>query len=226
MRQGCILLDSSSEWDPLGFANRLKRALDTRTVYAVSRELGIAQSVIRKYLAGKTVPGIDKVLKLANLTGVNPEWLATGRDPRYSTESDSDDMVWVPRYDLEVAAGIALPQEDAAERRPLAFRRDWLQKRGLAAEHLTVISVGGDSMEPVLADGDLILVDLNEREPALGSPYVFRMGNNFQVKYWEVTPGGPRLVSENPRYPPYTLSLEELEQTEIIGRVVISIHKW
>ncbi len=140
--------------------------------------------------------------------------------------TDPDDLIWVPRYDLEAAAGAALPQEEASERRPLAFRRDWLQKRGLVAENLVIVGVGGDSMAPVLTAGDLILVNRNEREPIPGEPYVFQMGNDFLVKYWEATPGGPRLVSENPRYPPYSLSPEELEQTEVIGRVVISIHKW
>ncbi len=137
-----------------------------------------------------------------------------------------NDLVWAPHCDLEAAAGTALPQEETSERRPLAFWRDWLQERGLTAGRLAIIRVGGDSMEPVLVDGDLILVYLNEREPTFGHLYVFRMGNDLQVKCLEVTPDCPHLVSENPRYPPYSLSPEELEQTEIVGRVVISIHKW
>jgi len=67
------------EWNPAGFASRLRKALNGRTAYSVWRETGIAQSVMRKYLRGGTTPGVDKVFKLAQLTGVSIEWLVTGQ---------------------------------------------------------------------------------------------------------------------------------------------------
>ncbi len=49
-----------------------------RSVHAFSRKCGIADSLIRKYLAGGN-PGIDKAAVMAEVAGVSLEWLATGR---------------------------------------------------------------------------------------------------------------------------------------------------
>ncbi len=215
------------------FKDRLLKALQHCGISQseLARRTGISQSGISRLTRlGKRT---GYVTHLASALGVDAHWLATGQGPMLPQAAalapvpgKDLELVWIPRYEVEASAGAAIPQEAATEAYALAFRQSWLLKRDLHPKSLSIITVGGDSMEPVLSDGDLILVDQNKREPAHGRAYVLRMGNELQVKYLETTTVGVRVVSANPRYPPYALSPEELEQTEIVGRVVISIHKW
>ncbi len=66
------------EWNIDAFSERLKQALNGRTPYSLERETGIAQSLIRKYLSGQSVPGTDKLVALAKAAKVSVTWLATG----------------------------------------------------------------------------------------------------------------------------------------------------
>lgn len=69
-------------WNLDAFSDRLAQALNGRTPYSMERKTGIAQSLIRKYLSGKSVPGTDKLVLLARVLGVSVTWLATGEsDP-------------------------------------------------------------------------------------------------------------------------------------------------
>ncbi|GHC31610.1 helix-turn-helix domain-containing protein [Aidingimonas halophila] len=65
-------------WDVDGFCERLRRAMAGRSAYALERDTGIAQSLIRKYLSGSSLPGADKLVVLASALGVSVGWLAIG----------------------------------------------------------------------------------------------------------------------------------------------------
>jgi transcriptional regulator with XRE-family HTH domain len=65
-------------WNIDAFSGRLRQALNGKTPYSLERETGIAQSLIRKYLSGQSVPGTDKLVALATAANVSITWLATG----------------------------------------------------------------------------------------------------------------------------------------------------
>ena len=73
--------------------------------------------------------------------------------------------------EIAVAAGGGA---EAAEERAvgaLAFRRDWLESRGLDPTRCVVIGVRGASMEPTLPDGARILIDRTARRRRAGRLY-------------------------------------------------------
>jgi len=109
-----------------------------------------------------------------------------------------------------------------------AFNRRWLDRRQLNQKSLAVIAVRGDSMEPKLSDGDLILVDRVQRQIADGIAYVLRLGSDLLVKYVQrIGPDRVSLISENRRYPPREIAAKDTGgDVEIIGRVVASMHEW
>ncbi len=88
--------------------------------------------------------------------------------------------------------------------------------------------VRGDSMEPKLSDGDLILVDRAQRQIADGIAYVLRLGSDLLVKYVQrIGPNKVSLLSANTFYPPREIDADGLDgEVEIIGRVVASMHEW
>jgi phage repressor protein C with HTH and peptisase S24 domain len=62
------------------------------------------------------------------------------------------------------------------------YRRDWLIQERLNPAHLKRVRVRGDSMEPLLYDGDRVLVNLAEIDVADGRVYALRYGAELRIK--------------------------------------------
>ena len=74
--------DADFRWDADGFPERLMTAKGTLSANAFAKKCGLSESVLRKYLAGESVPGADKLVDIAREASVSLEWLATGRGSR------------------------------------------------------------------------------------------------------------------------------------------------
>ena len=89
------------------------------------------------------------------------------------------------------------------------------------AEDLHMITIDGDSMEPLLSSGDRILIDTSQRVPAPPGIFVIWDGMGVVAKRVEHVPNSepPKVVikSINPEYQTYERDAEEVN---IIGRVV------
>lgn len=104
----------------------------------------------------------------------------------------------------------------------MAFRKAWIENSLNANPHdLVVISVKGDSMEGILNERDVILVDKAQNQPGNGL-YVVRIGNDLIVKRIQSLPGGKLLVtSANEAYAPFELDLaQDYNDISIIGKVL------
>jgi transcriptional regulator with XRE-family HTH domain len=69
---------SQPHWDQEAFAERLKSVKGYQSTHAFAQRCGISESIFRKYLAGVSVPGADKLVDIARVAGVSLLWLATG----------------------------------------------------------------------------------------------------------------------------------------------------
>jgi len=83
--------------------------------------------------------------------------------------------------------------------------------------------VRGESMEPTLRSGDLILVDTKPREVAEGIS-VLRLDETLLVKRLNLLPGKQlKVVSDNPAYEPFQIDLRNPpEDFAVVGRVLWS----
>ncbi len=131
--------------------------------------------------------------------------------------ADQADWVEVKRLNIGASAGPgALPVDEAAFD-AFRFSRRWMAEQGLADAQLSAITVEGDSMEPLLNNGDEILVDQTSRAFRDGV-HVVRLGETLMVKrVARAAAGRFALLSQNLAYPPVDVSADEIE---IIGRVV------
>jgi transcriptional regulator with XRE-family HTH domain len=60
------------------FPERLRRAMDGKSIRGFARECGLSEGVMRSYLRGDTYPSLDRLETIALAAGVNDCWLATG----------------------------------------------------------------------------------------------------------------------------------------------------
>lgn len=125
--------------------------------------------------------------------------------------------IGIPRLPLGASAGPGAFAEGEEPFGTFGVTAAWLRQHNLDPAMLSAISVVGDSMEPLLRDGDEILVDRTPRSRRDGI-HVVRVDGALLVKRLETgRPGLVVLRSENRAYDPIELPPAEVE---VIGRVV------
>ena len=183
---------------------------------ALSRMLGRNATYLQQFITKGSPRKLEEAdrRKLAQFFAVGEGELGAPEDLSYD---GGGEWVEVPRLPLEASAG---PGAVGAAEIPFdAFRfsRRWLREQGLEPALLSSIRVLGDSMDPLLRDGDEILVDRTPR-PFREGVHVVRLGEALHVKLLQaVPPGGMRLISKNPAYEPVEVAMSDVD---VVGRVV------
>lgn len=138
-------------------------------------------------------------------------------------EDPVHDYVFVPMVKAVADAGPGSWEDSGETLKELAFRRDWLQRKTLNVDNLRVWRVRGDSMEPVIAEGGVALIDEGSTQLERGKIYVARLrGELFIKEYGGRDVGRDVWVSKNPKYSPMYVEEEAGEDYEIIGKVLFS----
>jgi len=149
------------------------------------------QSTVGNYERGVNEPNLATARLIAQVTGRSVSWLlgesATGSDHRAeSTRSEyqlpDEKYAMIRRYQITAGAGDAHQNGHEEISGAHAYRRDWLEKRGLTAAACVVIDVKGESMEPTICDGDVVLVNTIERKIKGGNIYAFRTDEGVRLK--------------------------------------------
>ncbi|MEX3630537.1 MAG: helix-turn-helix transcriptional regulator [Burkholderia sp.] len=227
-----------------GFHERLRLILGrwSGSEASFARSAKISQTGLSRIARGG-FPTLPVLVAIADTASVSVEWLATGRGALSGTGTDRgggsvgevlvvdtlgnpvniNDFVFIPRYNVKAAAGHgALASGDERPPLTMAFRRYWIDNMlGVNPKDLAVIAVKGDSMEGVLGDRDVILVNQADCRPNSGL-YVLRMDGELLVKRLQRLPEGLLEVSSaNEAYRPFTISTSAPPTDfQIIGRVV------
>lgn len=185
--------------------------------------LQISGRTYQRYEAGEALPKAQCFHTLSDL-GVNLDWLLTGRGAADTPPLMADGgpgFVMVPRYEIAAAAGFGGFAEEDDPVGFLAFRADWL--RGTAhvrPDQAALISAMGDSMDPTIRSGDLLLVDLGVTRIMDDAIYLISLGDRLMVKRFQrFHDGSVAICSDNPAYANDRLNPHETESLTVAGRV-------
>jgi phage repressor protein C with HTH and peptisase S24 domain len=203
--------------DPRAELERLIR--DRHEDYAgLSRLLGRNPAYVQQYVkrgTPKRLAEADRRL-LARYFGVDETRL--GGLPAAAASGS----VAVPRLEVEASAGPGALDSDERARAHVAFDPRWLRRiGGRDTAQLSLIEVRGDSMAPLLGDGDEILVDGSDGADRLRDGiYVLRRDGALLVKRLCRHPGSRRLAvtSDNPAHPSWPDC--DPASIDIVGRVL------
>ncbi len=135
---------------------------------------------------------------------------------------DGEDFAMIRRMDLSVSAGMGLVPVEGGEAEALAFSRTWLRRNRVSADLSVLVRVRGDSMAPGIPDGALVLVHCAELRVETPGVFAFNRGEASFIK--RITPVSQKpavwlISSDNPAYPPETVSGEDLNEIRPVGRV-------
>lgn len=176
----------------------------------LAEKIGVAYPSMKQQVFHGRFPNVCDVLKISKLLDSPVDYLVHGEGPKSFVK---DNRFFVPVLDQKLSAGPGqmLPEEPGIEGFMEVPR--YLRRYG---EKLAVLYVDGDSMEPTLRRGDLVLCDScgYDGEGLYAIQYdgdgfvkrVFKMGGKYIIK------------SDNPLYP----QMEEpvgSDAIAIVGRV-------
>lgn len=197
-----------------------RRPLTPRAARALARPLGVTWQVLLFGEGGSDAATTEALDQASARLGQR-----ISRRARLGAEvimMAGDSWVLVPVHDARAAAGPAKKPAHNQVVHRIAFREEWVASMTAAAVgQLGAITVAGDSMEPTLRQGDLVLVDSSQNRPQQqDGVYVIRTEGGLQVKRLqaEVAGGLVTMLSDNKAYEPQRhLKPEDIQ---VVGRVI------
>jgi SOS-response transcriptional repressor LexA len=212
-------------WGDAARARLHREARRFGTQDKLSAATGIPLPTLQKILKGSGDPGISRIALLARVLNCPVDYFLTGMG------ADSGDWetplgeapsghTRIPLHETRVSAGGGHFGFDGNPKDYHSYPTEWLRTLGNPVE-MHLLEVEGDSMIPELNEGDLVLVDIEQREPR-EAIFVIKLEDLLLVKRLRLKGGGEvDLVSVNPAYGPISVKLDRDDL--IMGRVV---YKW
>lgn len=200
------------------FNNRLKNAMQRNglTQSELCTRTGIPKSAMSQYLSGAFVPKQERLYALAKALHVNEGWLMgydIAETPLRETHRQKGIKIPVLGF---VRAGI--PVEAVEEILDYEEIREDMAARG----EFFGLKIKGDSMEPRICEGDVVIVRQQPDVESGDIAVVLVNGDEATVKRLMKQDGGLLLQPFNPAYPPLFYSWNDVEEkpVSIVGKVV------
>lgn len=227
--------------------NRLLEAANAKTDAELARVLEIQPPSIAGAKKRASIPKAW-LEKISSMFGVSIDWLVHGdsrhtttiaelrrklpakkstvernsspKPARVSDEPDID-MLFIPLVEARLSAGTGSLETSADGERKYAFRSDFLHRKG-CPNKMVLMRVSGDSMEPEIKDGDVVLLDQGKKHILPGRMYAVGIEDAIYVKQIDTMPGKLILKSMNSVYPPIEVDMrgDLAEQARILGQIL------
>jgi phage repressor protein C with HTH and peptisase S24 domain len=218
-----------------------------KTDAGLSREFNVKPNTVTNWRKRNSIP-YDYIVPLCEREGWSLNWLLTGQiNTKYveingkkvlttATEpglykkderkkypascavphGNADEYTYIPQVNGKISAGKGVVPENAVEMR-VAFRKEWIARKG-NAKNMVLIKISGDSMDPTLLNGDLVLVDRgrNYFEPQ-GGIYAIALDDVIMIKRVQLVGDYARIISDNKMYEPFEVKADRIK---INGKVI------
>lgn len=194
---------------------------------ALADALGVKPDVVSKILGGTRRVQPEEIPKVlahfggdgsANLVQRGPHDVQTV-DQHLTVAGPDATVVMVPVLDIAASAGPGTYVDYEVQIAQMSLPRDYLRSlTSTSPGQLAIISVKGDSMEPTLRDGDIVLVDGAKTSHSFDGLFVLEIDGTLHVKRLARSgkQGTVRVLSDNQLYPPVEYGAEDVR---VIGKV-------
>lgn len=193
------------------FSRNLRRymKINNKDRNDVSRDLGIPYSTLTDWYNGNIYPRIDKIQLLANYFGIQKSDLV---------ENNSNINKNIPILGTVKAGYDWLAEENVIG---YIIDRDTIKDYEKNINEYFALKVTGDSMLPLLSDGDLVIVHDQDDVESGQTAVVLINGEEATVKKVIKTNEGIELHAMNPYYPVKKFTFDDMKNIpiKIIGRV-------
>ncbi len=205
----------------------LMREMGMKQVQFAER-IGVDTSNLSKYLNAHMPLSESFLNRLVVNLGVSKEWLMDGTDLPFGktpVRLDGDVMPsaaggGTPVYDVDVTAGVASGRNELFANENIV---GWVNLPNMSP-NCRIVRVSGDSMAPVINDGDFVAVRevSNPNQIYWGQIYVIQLDDFRLVKYLRrhTDPNMVVLRSENPNYDDMDVRRSDMHELLLVQHVL------
>jgi len=225
----------------------------------IANRLGIKPQSVNQWENGTTTPRGHRLDKLASILKTNAGWLMYGivtdgnatllNSSVHEVKSDDEqyfdsqsgldssplgtdtasEFVNVPVYDVSLAAGDGAHVENDLIINNYPVSTLCLEKNKLHSNNAVIVTVKGDSMEPTICNGDMLLIDTSVTKPFSNKIFAFAFDHELKVKRFSRQLEGSWLISsdneDKNRYRDELVSHHNIEKLRMIGQVVTIVER-
>lgn len=207
--------------------NYLKEIIDERRLkyQEIADATGVTKAAVAYWVKEKLPTG-EKLEALCKFLGVEPSYLQYGISGSAGGSIEVDeDTVSIPVLDVSGGCWPAGRNNHIVTMvSMIRVAKEWILARAVAPNFskLHIINAFGDSMKPLIDEGDFVIVDTSKNELMGDGVYVVQSGENTFIKRVQRQINGRiLLLSDNPLYKPYEVPPEEMDTLRIIGKCII-----
>jgi phage repressor protein C with HTH and peptisase S24 domain len=209
---------------------RLLSAIGAKKDSALAEALEVTPQSVSDARVKKKVPPLWAI-KIAEKYQVSLDWIMFGRGPMRMegkleffgpVDEPDGELTAVPAIDLRLSAGHAafVPIIENGIQKSFMFSTAFLKRKGQPA-HMVLMTLNGNSMEPEIKDGDMVLIDQSQKDLLPDKIYAVGVEDLVYLKVVNTLPGKLILTSINKDYPTVELDLRvQTDSVQILGRAV------
>lgn len=188
----------------------------------LAKEINVTPSAISQIVTGQRNPSIDLLQKIADGLGVSLAEFFICKDEL------TPDIVYIEKVKARPRAGTGGLEADGEHDGLYSFHSSFIARKRGRPDDMKIFEVAGESMSPTLANGDLIMINLADKDVRSGFIYLLRLEDELMVKRLENRPGGVLLIrSDNLDYDSIQINRnEENTEVQIFGRMVWSCREY
>lgn len=211
----------------MGFSERLLACMQNKHLSKadLARKVGAARQSVTLWTTKDVVPELKTVVSIAEALEVPPGYLVFGENGVYNSIAD-DDTVAIPALDVEGSCGTKeISTQFITMVKLLVVAKEWiLQRVGHANfRNLRIITARGDSMEPGIRSGDILIIDASKNTVEEDGVYAVQSEGNVFVKRIQMHLDGRLFfLSDNKKYEPMEIPKERIDSVTILGKCIIT----
>ena len=196
------------------------------TAFSIEQKHGLPADALRNVGRSEKQAGprLSRVEDICSALGLEI-YIGPPRTPIPDHQKVGDDYVRIPRYEAQLAAGAGSLNAENSPISSLAFRMEWFARKAVNPKRCVIVEVSGDSMEPTVFNGDLVMIDQQATTIRDLRLYAFVDANgDARVKRFQKFKDCLILISDNKSNQAEMRTMDEANQMTIIGQVVWSGH--
>ena len=202
-------------WSKEIFAKNLKHYMNMQNMNQkeLSIIIGVSAPTVNDWMKAKKYPRIDKIERMANYFGIQKSDLI--EDKSKIMDMPKSQGVWIPVLG-RVAAGIPINMvTDIIDQEQIT------EEMASAGEYFA-LQIHGDSMEPKMSDGDVVIVRQQDDAESGETVIATINGDDATCKRLKKYAEGIMLLSTNSTYEPMVFTNKDIEElpVKILGKVV------
>jgi len=188
----------------------------------LARLFNVKPNTLSNWRNRNTLP-YDLIVDICEHERWSLDYVLTGKEtmkpgkgePALQKQAETD-YTYVPQVNGKISAGTGSVPDNVIEMR-VAFRKEWIARKG-SAKDMVLIKVSGDSMDPTLLSGDLVLIDRGRKyfEPQ-GGIYAIALDDTIMIKRVQLIGDRVKIISDNKMYEPFEV---RADQIKINGKVI------